>query len=863
MSPETDPGTARATVNTAAGKSLPVEALLNDVASVLAAGGRALVEAPPGAGKSTLLPLFLAREASPERRLVLIQPRRLAAGSIARFLAQQTGGKLGQRVGLRTRHERYVSAETALEVVTEGIFLRTIQGDPTLSGIGWVLFDEFHERSWQADLGLAFALESQREWREISDPLRLVVMSATLPAGRLQTWLQAPLLRAAGRRFPVAFDYAPPGRADTCEHAARQIQRALQEGARKVLVFLPGWGAIQRTARALSGLDAELHLLHSSVAPERQHAALALSADGRQSVVLATNIAETSLTIEGVDVVIDSGLVRRSRYDASRGMDRLEEGWISQASAEQRAGRAGRLGPGRCVRLWDQERQRRLPLHDEPEVLRVDAAPLLVELAVWGGDGKLLLDEPETGRSDAGKALLTRLGALDDSGWVTAEGRIMAALGLHPRLARLVLAGVASGATETACLLAALLSEGDFLDQSSTARQGRGAPAAPWGCDIEARLQLLRSGMRSDSGTHGGRANVVIRLARQLVKRVGTLGRANEALRGAGLSAGAEPGELLMYAFPDRLARRRSGSAGRFLTMDGFEVVIDERDPLAQCEWLVAAEHDGRPQSARVRLGAAVRTSAIAVFVETRATIETSCFWDEARELISARQAHRLGAIVLGEQQRTPTEAETLALWREQIMAHGFDWLRWSDATEQWLERARWLGRRTSEAQWLAFAPDRLAATLDEWLLPWLSGCRHLDQLRGLDFLGLLRARVSFGDQQRLEREAPPIWRLPSGRTHPVRYDGPGARLAARLTEFYGLDEQPLLAGEPLLLELLSPAGRPLQITADLPGFWRGAYSEVRKEMKGRYPKHFWPERPWDAPATATTKRHMSSTEGR
>lgn len=816
------------------GTDLPVAALIAPLTAALAGGGRALVEAPPGAGKSTVLPLHLGAEATPDRRLILIQPRRLAAGAVAQQLARRLGEPVGGRVGLRTRFDRQVSARTAIEVVTEGIFLRTIQRDPELSGIGWVLFDEFHERSWQADLGLAFAIESQRDWR--SEALRLVVMSATLPGAELQQWFSAPLLQAEGRRYPVEIDYAPPGRAEWTAHTAVQVRAALAAGARKVLVFLPGWGAMQRVVRQLGTLDAALHLLHSSVPRERQDAALVAPAAGEQAVVLATNIAETSLTIEGVDVVIDSGRVRRPSFDPGRGMDRLEEGWISLASAEQRAGRAGRLGPGRCIRLWDSERQRRLQRYDVPEVRVVDPAPIALELAVWGGE-PALLDTPEPARRAEAIRSLQLLDALDGAGRITAIGRQMAQLGLHPRLARLVLEGREQGCAWLACAIAALVSEGDFLPRDAAS-------------DLSLRLEALR---RGEPGTGDrGAFNRVRRLADQL------LGRGNAAVRGDTAEKLAEVGALLARAWPDRLARRRDGEAPRFLTVAGFEVVVPAHDSLAHHEWIVALEHDGAREGARLQLGVAVSAAVVAEYSSARATLVESCGWDGVRNQIVAQRERRLGAVVLERTQGQIEPAAAQAIWRQQIETNGLTWLGWGERCDQWLARLRWLARRMPAASWAArFEEAMLLAELDEWLLPWLAECRRLDDLRRLDIHGLLRARLSYAEAQQLEELVPVQWQLPSGRPHAINYASGQPRLAARLTEFYGLDVHPVIAGEPLLLELLSPAGRPLQITGDLPGFWRGAYAEVRKEMKGRYPKHFWPEQPWCAPATATTKRHM------
>lgn len=820
--------------------SLPIAAVLDALEQALVEHRRVVLEAPPGAGKSTYLPLWLLRRGvDRQHRVVLLQPRRLAADNVARFLAHQLGERLGERVGLRTRFDHCVSANTVIEVMTEGIFLRRIQRDPELSDTAYVLFDEFHERSWAADLALAFARESQTVWREGGEPLHLVVMSATLPALPLADWLQAPVVRTAGRGFPVDVRYQPAGRRDWAEHAAAQIDTALAGGARKVLVFLSGWGAMQRLQKTLGERDdRDVFLLHSRVPPDRQQLALAEPGD-RPAVVLATNIAETSLTIAGVDAVIDTGQVRRPLYDSRRGMDRLETGWISQASAAQRAGRAGRLGPGVCIRLWSQEQQGRLRADDPAEIQQVDLVPLALELALWASPDLLLLEEPPVSRLTEARQLLQRLGALDAGGGITVAGRAMAELGLHPRLGHLVLCGREHGRLQAACQLAALLSEGDFL------RAEEGVAA-----DLDWRLELLRRREDSAGGrVQSGARQRVLQLSRQLLQRSGGGEDAQQASAGAG--------ELLLAAFPDRLARQRAPGSVRYLTVDGFEVALHEADALRREPWLVIAEHDGDPRGARVRLAAALPEAEALMAGQVRSAVVAD--WDEERQALGARRERRLGAIVLEARNIPLEEDQAGALWLQMLRARGLDWLQWPAAARAWLGRVRWLARRRED--WPDWSEAALLADLEQWLLPYLGGVRRLEQLRSLDYAALLQARLDYDRRRELDRLAPAQFALPSGREHPVDYSGEGPpRLAARVQEFYGLDRHPAVAGgaEPLLLELLSPAQRPVQVTQDLPGFWRSSYQEVRKDMKGRYPKHFWPERPWEAPATTTTRRRMA-----
>lgn len=826
--------------------ALPIVDALPALDDALRHSARVALEAPPGAGKSTYLPLWLwRRDADKTRRIVLIQPRRLAASNVARYLAQRSGAPLGASVGLRTRYDHKMSADTVIEVVTEGIFLRQIQRDPELTGVRYVLFDEYHERSWQADLGLAFALETQALWRGADQPLFILAMSATLPTAAVADWLQAPIVRAEGRSFPVRIDYRPPvaartdrGRPDPIEHLAQTIVAAQGEGSRRMLVFLSGWQPMQRLQQRLAGrFDGVVQLLHSSLPPEQQQLALQAPPDGRASVVLATNIAETSLTIEGIDTVIDSGQVRRPRFDPSRGMDRLETGWISRASAEQRAGRAGRLGPGRCIRLWSQEQQGRLPAHDTAEIHQVDLAPLALELALWNSDrpaAELLPDPPQPQRLDEARQLLVGLGALDARGSITATGRRMAELGVHPRLGRLVLHGAERGAAATACQLAALLSEGDFLPRAE----------AEASVDLDLRLDALR---RAGVGRYGGTAQRIAQLTRQLLERSG---------RSRTPATPAATGELLLAAFPDRVARRRPGEDGRYLGIDGFELVLDRRDPLARSPWLVVAEHDGARQGARIVLAAAVDEAAVLAQLAARIEENDVLAWDESAQRLAAKRLRRLGALPLGELQLPLDDARANAIWLRELRARGLGWLNWPEATTALLERVRWARREASD--WPDFSEAALLDSLEDWLLPYMQGIRRLDELRGLDFAALLRARLDYAQQQRLAQLAPERLQLPSGAAHVIEYRaGEPPKLAARLTEFYGLDRHPSIGGEPLLLELLSPAYRPVQLTRDIVGFWRGSYPEVRKEMKGRYPKHFWPEEPWSAPATTVTKKRM------
>ena len=822
---------------------LPIVAVLPALAEMLSHRQRVVLEAPPGAGKSTYLPLWLLhRGADSRHRIVLIQPRRLAASAVAGYLARQLDSEVDGIVGLRTRFDRKVSADTVIEVVTEGVFLRQVQRDPELTGIGYVLFDEYHERSWQADLALGLTLEAQTQWRDSDNPLRLIVMSATLPAAAVANWIDAAIVRTEGRSFPVEISYSPVGRKDDIAHLVGEIRAAIQRGARRTLVFLPGWQMMQKVQRQLEAVGIEPLLLHSSVAPDQQQRALEFDPVAPAGVILATNIAETSLTIPGVDTVIDSGLVRRARFDPKCGMDRLETGWISRASAEQRAGRAGRLGPGQCVRLWSKEQHGRLLAHDPAEIEQVDLTPLMLELALWGGGeaGTVLPEPPTPARLDTARQLLRKLDALDAAARITPSGRAMAELGLHPRLAHLVLYSRERGCDAQGALLAALLSEGDFVRREGDTLS----------CDLDWRLRLL-SGQEQTPAISRATFQRIKQLAHQLRSRGNDRPISTQELG---------TGALLLAAFPDRVAQQRQPGSSRYLCVDGFEVVLSEHDSLRGQSWLVVAEHDGERGGARVRLAAAVDAATVEQQLGSQIQQIDNVSWDEARGLLTAFRQRKLGAIVLSESTLPISDELAAKHWLQSLRERGIAWLQLPEATQQWLARACWL--RTRRADWPDFSEPTLLAALDEWLLPYLPGVRKLADLRALDVGAALRARLDYSQQQAMNQLAPERFVLPSGVAHRIEYrDNAPPKLAARLTEFYGLDQHPQLFGEPLLLELLAPSQRPLQLTQDLPAFWRNAYREVRKEMKGRYPKHFWPDEPWNAPATATVKKRMPSFE--
>lgn len=795
----------------------PVDSLRQPLLKTLAECGRAVVQAPPGAGKSTRLPLWLLEGAAPDLRILLLQPRRLAALHVARRLADSLGEELGRQVGVTTRFDRQVSNQTRLEVLTEGVFLRRIQSDPLLESIGWVLFDEVHERSWQCDLALGFALEAQ-DARDTPSDLGLVAMSATLDGQVWADWFKAPLLACAGRQFPVSIHYSPVGRNPWQTHAAAEVEQLLLGGSRRVLVFLPGMRWIRDLEQALRQRNPGLPVwpLHASLPLVDQ--ARALSPPQQPDVVLATNVAQTSLTIAGVDAVVDTGLARNSRFNPQRGLDELVLAAIAQDAAEQRSGRAGRLAPGRSVRLWDREQHGRRPVAETPEIQRVDLAPLAMELAAWGdadAGSTRLFDRPDPARLQAARNLLLELGAVDARGTLTVAGRRMAGLGVHPRLARLILEGETQGALVEACLIAALLAEG--------------AQPAGRAIDLRDHWQVLARESKSQKK--------LWQVARQLVRRAGG------AWREPRLQVDLET--LLIPAYGDRLARQRQSDAKRFLLGRGGETRLADGALLGQC-WLLVLNTVAVANQDQLALVVPVSESSAENYLAGHAVVVDEPGWDERRDAPVTLRRRRYGALVLDESV-IPAQGENLAAaLRERLQQRGLRELAWSEPVERWLSRVRWLAPRMQG--WPDFSDEFLLASLDQWLLGWLSGARGLADLRRLDHRELLMAHLGYERSRELDRLAPSTWTLPTGQRQPLEYRSEsGPRLSARPQQLYGLDIHPLIGPdrEPLVIELLSPARRPIQITADLPGFWRGAWKEVSKEMRGRYPKHHWPDQPW------------------
>ncbi|WP_159884448.1 ATP-dependent helicase HrpB [Paenibacillus puerhi] len=834
----------------------PIDGLLPEIRSTLAQHTRAVLVAEPGAGKTTRVPLALLEEPWLQgRKLLLLEPRRLAAKAAARYMAEALGEQVGETVGYRVRLETKVSAKTRIEVITEGVLTRMLQHDPSLEEAGLVLFDEYHERSLQADLGLALCLEAQGALRE---ELRLLVMSATLDATAVSELMtDAPVLVSQGRSYPVETRYAPPLRThERIEQAvARVIETACAEAEGDVLVFLPGAGEIHRVESILAGRPGlagiRIAPLYGMLSPQGQEAALRPSKGGERKIVLSTPIAESSLTVDGVRIVIDSGLTRSPRFSPRTGMTRLETQRVSRASADQRRGRAGRQAPGICYRVWTEAEDRLLSEHRTPEIAEADLAPLALELAVWGvADPSALrwLTPPPAGAYAQARELLRQLGALDAGGALTAHGRRMADLGMEPRLAHMTLRAIPLGLGEAACELAALLQERDLF------RGGAGGTDA----DLGQRYTALRGFMRERQGG-AARPGADDAAKRRVVDEAAQWKRKLGLGREAGAEAEARTGLLLAFAFPDRIAQNRGD--GRFLLSGGRGAVFGRTQSLSLAPFLAVAELDDLGTDSRILLAAPIAEDELYRHLEQEMSKESVVYWDRQVRNVRARQRVRLGALVLKETVWEKPDAEAmLAALLEGVRIEGLQLLNWSKSALQLRERLSFMHRHTGDSGWPDVSDEALLATLEEWLGPHLYGMKQREELHRLQPAALLEGMLSWSQRQALDAQAPTHWIVPSGSRIPIDYSDPDApTLAVRLQEMFGLQQTPLLAEGrvALVLHLLSPAHRPVQVTRDLASFWREAYFEIKKDLKGRYPKHVWPDDPLAALPTSRAKPRM------
>ena len=838
--------------------ALPIDDVLPALRDALRARTVAVLEAPPGAGKTTRVPVALLDEPWLQGlRLVMLEPRRLAARAAAHYMARTLGEQVGDTVGYRVRGETRVSARTRIEVVTEGVLARLISADPALEDYGVVVFDEFHERSVQADLGLALVLEAQQQLR---DTLRVLVMSATLDGDAVATLLAdahgaAPIVRSEGRMFPITTHYRPP-RADERLEAtvSRVVREACEHTEGDLLVFLPGASEQRRVFERLTasgGLDPTriaCHQLHGSMPLAEQDRALAPAPTGMRKVVLSTSIAETSLTVPGVRTVIDAGWSRVPRHDAAAGLTRLHTVRVSRASAEQRRGRAGRTAAGHCYRLWDAHEEHGFLASTRPEIIDADLASVALELADFGvPDPAQLrwLDVPRPGPFRQARELLTQLGALDATGRITPHGKRMAALPLAPRLAHLVLVAESRGQGMLGAAIAALLEERDIL------RGERGHVPA----DVRVRTELLhRDGdaslahfsVQADRDATRRVRQAMLDLARRL------------SLTGAATWDDAETGSLLALAYPDRIAQRRPGSEPRFLMRNGIGAVVAKGDTLAEAEWLAIAEVDGQPPEYRVVRAAPITVDEIRADFTEQMTREQSVSWDDRAQSVRTTERTRLGALVLEEKVWRAVDPDAV---RHEVAAHlrrvGVAAWPWSEGAQRLRTRLAFVHAHGNGAEWPAVDDASLTATMDEWLIPHLDGVRSWAHLEALDWHEALISQLPWAQRAALDRLAPTHLEVPSGSRIAVDYSDPAAPvLAVKLQEVFGWTTTPLLCEGrvPVTLHLLSPAQRPVQVTRDLAGFWRSGYFEVRKELRGRYPRHPWPDDPLTAPPTRRAK---------
>jgi len=824
--------------------ALPIDRVLPEISAALRAHGRAVLQAPPGAGKTTRVPLHLLDQGI-DGRILMLEPRRVAARAAAERLAEGSGEAPGGRVGYRIRGEAV--AGSRIEVVTEGILTRMIQSDAELPGIGCVIFDEFHERALQADLGLALALEIRAALRP---DLRLLVMSATLDAGPVAELMGgAPVITAEGRAWPVETAWldrpwsSGAGRGPRIEDAAADlVLRALGETEGGMLVFLPGQGEIGRVAARLGGRLPDgvvVQPLHGGLPFAKQRAALA-PMPGARKLVLATAIAETSLTIPDVRVVVDAGRARRARFDPGSGMTRLVTEKVTRAEAEQRRGRAGRVAPGWCYRLWTRGEEGALGAFAQPEIEAADLTGLALELACWGAEAAAMpfLTPPPAPALAEARTLLAGLGALDAGGGVTAHGRALARLPLHPRLGHMLVAAARAGSGALAADLAALLQARDPLRGAS----GR-APV-----DLGLRLAALR-----DPKVAEAEAPVIADRGAIAALRTeaGRLRRLAPRSDGPGLS----PGAVLSLAYPDRIALRRPGPRPRYLLSGGKGAILPEGDPLGLAPMIVAADLDGDPREAAVRLALPVTEADARALHAGALEPARVCEWSRRERAVVARERLMLGAVALEDRRWTdaPPEAVALAMVAG-VRDLGVDTLPWTPAARRLAGRVKWL--RGQGAELADFSTEGLTRDLEDWLAPFVAGMTRAGDLARLGLVAALDARLGYEGRRTLDRLAPASFTAPTGTKLPVDYSGGAPTVSVRLQEMFGLTRHPVIGPSkaPLVFELLSPGHRPVQTTADLPGFWADTYADVRRDMRGRYPRHPWPEDPAAADATRRAK---------
>ncbi|MCR9214491.1 MAG: ATP-dependent helicase HrpB [Proteobacteria bacterium] len=829
---------------------LPVEDSLPEIIEAMSKSPSAILKAAPGAGKTSLVPLHLLNEViSHDQKILMLEPRRLAARASAHRMADLIGETVGETAGYRVRLDSKISPKTRIEVVTEGILTRRLQADPELKGVGMIIFDEFHERSLQTDLGLALSLEVQEGLRE---DLKILLMSATLDTNKLSNLLRgAPVIESEGRQFPVETRYLPQKPNSRIDRfVADAVMSALRQDPGDVLVFLPGAGEINRVQENLKSLKNDQDILilplFGNLGLKDQNRAIQPDPQGRRKVVLSTDIAETSLTIEGVHIVVDAGLSRAPRFDPNSGMSRLETSRVSKASADQRRGRAGRLGPGICYRLWAEPLNHGLSEFTSPEIMVTDLSGLVLELAAWGAhnpDDLVWMTRPPEGHMSQARDLLKILGALDQQFRITALGKEMAKLPLHPRLACMVLKSREMKAEFLGCSIAAILSERDLIGRD------RENPNS----NLLDRVELLsspgNSGSRNRSGVNITQLRRLAQIRDDLMRRIGA--------RSKSMSVNLS-GTLLAFAYPDRIGELRKGSQVQYRLTGGRGARLLENDRLSSEPYIVVADLDGKDREAIIHLAAPIAFKDLVSAFKEAFREDDRVYWDDKKQRVLSVTEKKLGALVLDQKkQLDPDPDEVLAVLVKTLGEEGLGFLSWGDDSLSLLARLKFARHHGTTEDWPDYSETALLENLEHWLGPYLSGISSLSEIKALKIHPILEAGLSHAQKKELSRFAPVTIEVPSGSKVRLDYTDPEMPvLAVRLQEVFGLENVPKLAGGriPVSIHLLSPARRPLQITSDLAGFWRTSYHDVKKDMKGRYPKHYWPDDPLQAEPTSRAK---------
>jgi ATP-dependent helicase HrpB len=818
---------------------LPIDSVLPALLDTLQQHACCVLSAAPGAGKTTRVPLAVLDAGFIEGRILMLEPRRLAAMRAAQYMAQQLGEKVGERVGYRIRGDNKIGARTKIEVVTEGILARMIQSDPELSGIGLIIFDEFHERSLHADLGLALARDVQKVWRE---DLRLLVMSATLDGVAISALLDnAPVIESAGRSYPVETIYVNRDNHLPMENQlAHTVVRAVREQSGDVLVFLPGQREIRRVQNLLQDHDAlqacKIHLLFGEGTFAQQQAALQPDQHGARKIILSTSIAETSLTIDGVNTVIDAGLARSVRFDARRSMSGLVTGNVSQATATQRAGRAGRQRAGACYRLWSETQQSTLARFPAAEILHSDLMPLALELAAWGTHEThlMFLDQPPPAHMQQAREALQKMAALDEHFRITPHGRAMAELPVHPRYAHMLLRAREHGFAALACDVAALLEERDLL------RSGER------NVDFYARWQVLKHGGAADAGARERVKQQAQRL-RQMIQASGDSAQQDDKL-----------GIMLALCYPERVAKRRDARGERWQLASGTGAMLADAGPLANSEWIAIADLDGEGREARIFMAATLDADDLQLFLPELFFEGEETLWSAQEEAVTARQVKRFGAIIFSEKPLPARGEKVISALCGGLRQLGWQALPLPDAAQLWLARVRWLIAHNLIENFPDCSEAFLLQTLEQWLAPFLAQVSRRSQLTQVQWLAALTSRLDYAQQKTVDQLAPTHITVPTGSQIALDYSGDQPVLAVRLQEMFGLQETPTIGSGnqkiPVLIHLLSPARHPLAVTQDLASFWQNAYQDVRKDMRGQYKRHYWPENPLEAEPTKRTK---------